>query len=138
MKIDWNLENFTPEELLSPIGLRQLGQNNLMMDLRWMIEVQEWRQDVGKLFLINHAGLKYRGYRSPKENIKAGGVECSRHVQGLAIDLTIPGVSPGVVAEWARERGYYAISYGEKDFCHVDARTQLVTDDNEIEIIRVH
>jgi uncharacterized protein YcbK (DUF882 family) len=42
------------------------------------------------------------GYRSPAQNRRAGGASRSYHMQCMAADIKVPGVSPGQVARFAR------------------------------------
>lgn len=58
------------------------------------------------------------GYRSPKQNQQAGGVPNSQHLNGLAADFTVAGISPHKVqkalSQWAGGLGCY------HTFTHVD------------------
>ena len=65
----------------------------------------------------------HSGYRTPAYNKKVGGKPHSQHTCGTAADLSIPGVPPQKVADYARQLmpdwggvGVY------KTFTHIDVR----------------
>jgi uncharacterized protein YcbK (DUF882 family) len=85
---------------------------------------------VGEPLLINHAGLKYRGYRSPKENYEiVKGEKFSFHMQGLAADISLKVMSPEITKalfDKAVQFGWHGIGcYPSKSFIHVDLRPRL-------------
>lgn len=86
--MEWRWKNFKPSEVLSPEGLAQYDKGNLLLQPLALDTLQELRNLAKKPLYVNTGELKLRGYRSPKENEKAGGVEYSRHVQGLAFDIS--------------------------------------------------
>lgn len=122
--------SFQPEEILSPIGLFLLKQGQLMMQPSFLKKLQDFRQFINYPLLANHAGLTLRGYRSPSENesIKDGkgnqrSAEFSRHVQGIAIDITCPDLSLPKLRDLALDYGWPAVLYYPKlNFVHVDDR----------------
>lgn len=59
------------------------------------------------------------GFRTGQYNEKIGGVEDSRHLYGLAADVTVQSVSPLRVAEWAREEGFGGVGLYHR-FVHLD------------------
>lgn len=126
---DWKkpyiFEFFTPEELLSPTGLKQFDNGNLLIQPDFFYRIAKWRKEEGVPFTINNGYLMYRGYRSPVENGLIGGATFSRHMQGIACDLTIKGYSVAQMAEAATARGFYVIPYHDKEFIHVDDRPKL-------------
>lgn len=127
MNIDWEKRwpNFKPTELLSPSGLLYYaGRQTLFVQPHFIDFLQAFRTEIGKSFLINHGNLKYRGYRSPKENQQVGGTENSLHVQGLAVDVTIPGIIPEKVGQLALDFGFTGVGVYET-FTHLDIRTKL-------------
>ena len=87
----------------------------ISMDL---VEVlQKIRDHFGKPVNINSA------YRTPAKNKAVGGAAYSQHLYGLAADISISGVSPKAVAEFAEtllpNRGGIGIY---QTFTHVDVR----------------
>lgn len=122
--MEWRWHNFKPEEVLSPVGMVQLAQGNLLIQPSALDLLQEFRNKVGVGLLCNHAGLKYRGYRSPYENRTIGGAKLSRHVQGIAFDLTPEQGSLIALYEAACEFSGFgaAFIYPNKHFVHVDCR----------------
>lgn len=63
----------------------------------------------------------HSGYRSPAVNRRVGGASKSKHMYGLAVDISVPGLSPRQVAAIAAQLGFGGIGiYG--DFTHIDVR----------------
>ncbi len=61
------------------------------------------------------------GYRCPTHNKNVGGASQSRHMQGQAADIVVPGVSPAQVARAAERVGFGGIGiYAKQGFTHVD------------------
>lgn len=119
-------EFFQPAEILSPAGMAQLDRGNLLIQSFWMATLCSIRRAVDKPFLVNHAGLSYRGYRSPEENKRIPGAAIfSRHVQGIACDVTVKGWTASEFATFLKEHGnYFGIGfvgiYEKNNFCHID------------------
>ena len=66
----------------------------------------------------------YSGYRCPRYNKYVGGVNHSRHMQGIASDVHIPGISPYAVYKYLDKK--YPEKYGiglYKTFTHIDVRS---------------
>lgn len=82
-----------------------------------VVVLQKIRDHFGKPVNINSA------YRTPAKNKKVGGATYSQHLYGTAADITISGVSPEEVAEFAEtllpKTGGIGIY---KTFTHVDVR----------------
>lgn len=83
-----------------------------------LVEIlQKIRDHFGKPVNINSA------YRTPNKNKQVGGAAYSQHLYGTAADISIKGVSPKTVAEYAEtllpKSGGIGI-YGT--FTHVDVR----------------
>ncbi len=87
MRHNWRWENFSPKEVLSPGGLALLRRNNLKLQGFALDRLQWYREFLQAPISVNHANLKYRGWRSAKENKNIGGVPDSPHVQGVAFDM---------------------------------------------------
>lgn len=79
--------------------------------------LQAIRSHFGKAVVINSA------YRTPTYNTKVGGATYSQHQYGTAADITVSGITPKQVAEFAEKllynRGGIGIYSG---FTHIDVR----------------
>ena len=65
----------------------------------------------------------HSGCRCPKHNAAVKGVKNSQHVQGIAADVVIKGISPNMVAQYFSDRFPDAGGLGRYDtFTHVDVR----------------
>lgn len=82
-----------------------------------VVVLQKIRDHFGKPVIINSA------YRTPAKNKQVDGATYSQHLYGTAADITISGVSPKEVAEFAEtllpKTGGIGIY---KTFTHVDVR----------------
>jgi hypothetical protein len=119
--------NFSPGEVLSPAGHALYSQKGLLVIQPHAMDfLQSFRNQIGKRFFINggHTGSLYRGYRDCWENKRAGGVDHSYHLQGLAFDVSIEDTSPERVFELAKEFGWKGIGLYET-FVHMDLRPRL-------------
>ena len=91
--------------------------------------LQEFRTKLGKTILVNHGPHRRRGYRSFIENAAVNGETYSYHMQGVAFDLTAPGMTVSELAQAAREFGWKGIGvYKKRNFVHVDLRSRLLGD----------
>lgn len=101
---------FSGGELLSPDGLLGLERGVVLMDeglLRLLGDFREW---LGSGLLVNHGGLKYRGFRSWGEHcgvyrrLGREPVRYSQHLYGRAVDVSGVGIGVeellGAVLEW--------------------------------------
>ncbi len=93
------------------------GSDVVMVAPRLAMLLESIRTHFGKPVVINS------GYRTPAYNKKVGGAVHSQHCYGTAADISIKGVSPQAVADYARQLmpdwggvGVY------KTFTHVDVR----------------
>jgi hypothetical protein len=125
----WLWDDFKPHEVLSPDGLVCYEEGQLFFSPAFIMNLQRFRHDLQRPILINHAGLKLRGYRSPRENVLAGGQSQSLHVMGLAADCTVPEMTSGELAEKAEKSGIFTGIGIYKNFVHLDCRWVL---DNRI------
>jgi len=67
----------------------------------------------------------HAGYRCPRHNRVVGGVPHSEHLEGLAADVSLPGLSLQRMYELALEVPHFAaggIGVYDGDFLHVDVR----------------
>lgn len=102
----WRWKYFTPEEVLSPKGLDDFARNNLRVQGHAMDKLESMRHRLGLPLRCNHSGLKYRGWRSYKENKKIGGVEDSPHTAGVAFDLSCYKITMAEFAVWCLQDTY--------------------------------
>ncbi len=125
--VGWKWENFKPAEVLSPAGLEQLERGVLLMQTDFLDKLELFRTFLGFPLLINHAGLRFRGYRSPKENYETvKGGEFSFHMQGLAADLSCNGCDISHLHDMALKFGWHGVGYYPNNkFVHVDLRPRL-------------
>ena len=123
---DWRWPHFSPEEVLSPDGLKQLKLGFLMINPMILDKVEELRECFGPL-KCNFDGHVHRGYRSAKENaLIPGAEEFSYHVQGLAMDLTSISKPLVDLHQAAMTLGFHGIGYyPDRNFVHVDLRPRL-------------
>lgn len=127
----WRWKYFTPEEVLSPDGLAQYARGILLISPTLLDGLEELRTKLRKPVRVNHAGLKYRGYRSPHENYSiVGGEKYSYHMMGLAADISCYHL--GFDEFYSAVRGmrfFQGIgSYPGNNFIHVDIRHSLTSD----------
>jgi zinc D-Ala-D-Ala carboxypeptidase len=121
---NWYWEYFKPEEVLSPEGLEQWRQNNCLLQSNAMAMLESFRLSLGMPILVNHGSHNYRGYRSSKENEAVGGVQFSRHVQGIAFDITVPEMDTHVLTVKASDFGWsFVLEYRDRGFVHIDMRS---------------
>ena len=114
--------NFQPDEVLSPDGLRQFREfSNIMLRAEALDKLQAFREYLGKPILVNHAGHRHRGYRSPGENRRVDGKMYSFHMQGVAFDISVPGMTIAELAEAADQFGWRGIGTYQT-FVHIDLR----------------
>ena len=91
----------------------------LRIDSRLLDGLEKLRALAGVAIIV-HAG-----YRCPKHNQEVGGVPHSEHLQGLAADIELPGVSLQRAYELALEVPQFAqggIGAYDGGFLHVDVR----------------
>lgn len=128
-QIIWRWPSFKPEEVLSPQGLSAyLNQGILLFSPIMLTALSQFRAAINQPILINHGNLRLRGFRSCEENASVSGGKLSMHLQGIAADCTIKGVSPENLAKAAEASGLFSGIglYPEKGFVHLDIR--LTTD----------
>jgi len=124
----WAWDHFKPEEVLSPQGLKILySQGTCLINYQLLNRLEAFRLKLGKPILVNFAGLQYRGYRDCQENKKVGGAELSMHLSGLAVDVTVQGMTASQVAEVAElSELFTGIGVSDKkNFCHLDIRQNI-------------
>lgn len=69
------------------------------------------------------------GYRSPEHNRRVGGAKASKHMEGIAFDISMANVDPHRFEREARQLGFNGIGLyppqkptGAKNFIHIDTR----------------
>jgi len=118
----WNWEHFKPEEVLSPDALKLWESAGIcLVSPKLLALLSVLRDSLNKTLLINHAGLRHRGFRSYVENLEVGGKPHSMHLLGLAADVTVTGMSQEDLAKAAEEEGFSGIGI-YPTFVHMDVR----------------
>lgn len=126
--MSWNWKYFTPEELLSPDGLRAYDRGILVIQPILLHTLEYFRAEVGHPLIVNGHGHLHRGYRSFKENLRVGGEEFSYHMQGLAADISCKEISVQELYMKALSYSFTGIGcYPGRGFVHCDVRP-LLTD----------
>ena len=95
---------------------------SLLVDEKLVEYLQQIRDHFGKEVTINS------GYRCSTHNKNVGGVSGSRHMKGMAADISVKGVAPAEVAKFAESIGIRGIGLYESAksgyFVHIDTRTE--------------
>ncbi len=118
--------NFSPGEVLSPSGEQQWEDDNLLVMPFAMDMLQGFRERLRVPRLVNTDRLHYRGYRTPFENDAIDGAPFSRHVQGIAFDITVPSLPLDHVFHEALAFGFGGVGlYSSNNFVHVDCRYKV-------------
>lgn len=118
---------FKPEEVLSPDCLALFYRGIITINLDFLDMVQGFRKYLDKPFIINNLEHRFRGTRSPKESMTLGGRPF--HPMGVAVDLTVKGLAPEIVAFEAKKFGFRGIGLYDT-FTHIDMRPVLVGSKN--------
>lgn len=92
---------------------RHCGQ--VKVDSRLVNKLQMFRYIVGQPITITS------GYRCPTHNKAVGGAPKSKHMEGIAADIRVEGMTPKQVAELADKAGFTGIGI-YKNFVHLDIR----------------
>lgn len=116
--------NFKPQEVLSPIGLRQLERGVLLIQPFLLDTLEEFRTELDRPITVNSFRNKHRGYRAHHENAAIGGRAYSYHIQGLAADCSVDGLSMQEFFDRAKSFGWHGIGVYET-FLHLDLRPRL-------------
>lgn len=95
---------------------------SLLLDEKLVEYLQQIRDHFGKEVTINS------GYRCSTHNKRVGGVSASRHMKGMAADISVKGVAPAEVAKFAESIGIRGIGLYESAksgyFVHIDTRIE--------------
>ena len=91
------------------------GSNLVKLDEKLIDKLQMLRDKLGKPIMV------HSGYRTPAYNTKVGGSPKSQHMEGTAADISIAGITPKKLAEYAETMGFDGIGI-YATFVHVDVR----------------
>ena len=119
----WRWKDFSPKEVLSPMGLRVWADKEiLMVRPEAMDKLQAFREDLGIPLFVNHLGLTLRGYRHYDEHrVLHKGAKFSQHVQGCAFDVSSNQIEPLALYEQALDFGWTGVGLYDT-FVHMDIR----------------
>ncbi|MDP9195224.1 MAG: D-Ala-D-Ala carboxypeptidase family metallohydrolase [Pseudomonadota bacterium] len=106
---EWRWPNFTPKE----IACRGTGAITIVPEA--LDKLQALRDTIGKPLIINSA------YRSPSHNAKVGGSPQSKHLLGIAFDISLKGHDRYRLTHAAEEVGFMGIGQ-YPSFVHLDTR----------------
>jgi zinc D-Ala-D-Ala carboxypeptidase len=117
---EWPCRWFTPQE----IACRGTGMVLLTTASRAaLMKLDALRQAMGHPLIVTS------GYRSPEHNRKVGGARASKHMDGIAFDISMNNVDPHRFEAEARRAGFTGIGLyppqkpsGAKNFIHIDTR----------------
>jgi hypothetical protein len=107
----WRWPNFSPAE----IACR--GTGKLLINEAALDRLQALRDRLGKPLIVRSA------YRSPEHNKAVGGAKGSKHLEGVAFDISMANHDPHDFEEAAREAGFLGFGFypdRRHDFIHVD------------------
>lgn len=91
------------------------GSHQVVLHRELLERLQGLRNTLGRPIIINS------GYRNPAHNAAVGGSPNSYHLQGMAADIRVPGISPQALAAATRQAGFRGIII-YATFVHVDVR----------------
>lgn len=105
----WRWTNFSPAE----IACR--GTGKLLINEPALDKLQALRDLLGKPLIVRSA------YRSPEHNRAVGGATRSKHMDGVAFDISMSNHDPVVFEAAAREVGFLGFGfYPRSGFMHID------------------
>ena len=93
------------------------GSDPIFIDPALVTVLQAIRSHFGRAVTVHSA------YRTPAKNAAVGGAKQSRHLYGMAADISVKGIAPAAVAQYAETlltgRGGIGVY---PTFTHVDVR----------------
>lgn len=96
------------------------GSDIVKIDDALITMIQKVRDYFGKPIIINSA------YRTPSYNKKVGGSPKSQHMQGMAADIVVKGVSPDEVYKYCDKTFTQWGGVGRySNFTHIDCRWKV-------------
>jgi hypothetical protein len=118
----WYSKYFSPRELLSPEGLLQYEKGNCLISKELFDALNFFRECLNSPLFINHSNLFLRGYRSIEENKTAKGANFSRHLMGMAVDVSSYSIKfEDLVIKVKESPLFTGIGiYPTKNFIHLD------------------
>jgi zinc D-Ala-D-Ala carboxypeptidase len=106
---DWRWPNFSPAE----IACR--GTGRLLLNETALDALQALRDRLGKPLIV------LSGYRSPEHNRAVGGAKASKHMEGIAFDISMVNHDPEVFEAAAHAIGFQGFGfYPRSGFMHID------------------
>lgn len=110
-KAEWRWKNFSPAEMACK------GTGRLKLDEDAMDKLQALRDLMGVPFSVTSA------YRSPEHNKKVGGAPKSKHMEGIAFDISMKNMYPSQFIAAAKKVGFTSFgTYPKSNFIHIDTR----------------
>jgi zinc D-Ala-D-Ala carboxypeptidase len=117
---EWPCTFFSPDE----IACRKTGMVMLTeASIDALTRLDKLREVMG------HPLLVISGYRSPEHNADIGGAKNSKHMQGIAFDISMTNVDPHRFEAEATRLGFNGIGLyppqkrsGSRNFIHIDTR----------------
>lgn len=117
---EWPATHFSPQE----IACRGSGMVLLTPESIYALkQLDALRERMGHPLICNS------GYRSPAHNKAVGGARASKHMQGIAFDISMANVDPHRFEREARALGFNGIGLyppqkktGARNFIHIDTR----------------
>jgi len=106
--------NFSPKEIACK------GTGKLLVNEHALDCLQELRDRLGKPMTINSA------YRSPEHNATVGGARRSKHLAGIAFDVSTSNLDRDELVTEAKAIGFRGIGY-YRTFIHIDTRPSPAT-----------
>ena len=106
--------NFGPDEIACK------GTGKLLVNEQALDCLQELRERLGKPMIINSA------YRSPAHNRAIGGAKKSKHMEGIAFDVSTHNLDRSELVAAAQDIGFRGIGF-YRSFIHIDTRPNAVT-----------
>jgi len=109
----WNSQrwpNFKPTEFDCK------GTGRIALDPIALDKLQALRKEIGKPFYI------VSGYRSPQHNRAVGGAQFSKHMDGIAFDVSMEGINERRFIQAAERHGFNGIGTYGGSFVHIDTR----------------
>lgn len=110
----WLWPNFTPKEMASR------GNGEVFIKYEALNKLQALRTAWGRPLTINSA------YRDPAYNVKVGGATSSKHMEGMAFDISVVGWTAAEKKEFkelAYSLGFKGFG-GYNSFIHVDIHSK--------------
>jgi zinc D-Ala-D-Ala carboxypeptidase len=110
----WPWKHFSPAEM----ACRHCGEINITRSAMDLLEA--FREAEGRPFIVHSA------YRCPAHNRAVGGAKHSKHMEGIAFDVSMSNHDPHHFKETAARLGFNGIgTYPAQNFIHIDTRNTV-------------